>query len=170
MSAMMSAAVVAGFTVSAATARGEFADRCPHPAAGGGVGRALEEQVGVAGVVGKGLAKGAQQLVEPVPVGTGQRPLGGRRHLLKCEPQQLIDEGVLAGELAVDGADAHAGPGGDLLHAGAGAGFAEHLTRGVDDAVVVADGAAPRDLVRVLDGGQAGVGVEELPQAGLVRS
>ena len=35
------------------------------------------------------------------------------------------------------------GPGGDLLHARAGAGLAEHLTGGVKDAVMVPDGIAP---------------------------
>ena len=94
-------------------------------------------------MVGERLAEGAQQFLETVPVGARQRPFGGRQDLLERQPQQLVDQRVLAGEPAVDRADAHAGPRGDLLHAGVGAGLAEHLARGVEDAVIVAHGVAP---------------------------
>src|ERR1022692_4013386 len=86
------------------------------------------------------MAKGAQQLFESMSVGAGQCPFGSRKNVRHGQAQQLIDQGVLAGEPAVDGADADAGPGGDLLHAGAGAGLAEYLARGVEDEVIVPRG------------------------------
>jgi hypothetical protein len=123
---------------------GQFADRGADLAAGGRVLGPRQEQVGVPRVVGEGLAERAEQFLQAVPAGAGQRPLGGVRRLLHGEPDQLVDQRVLAGELAVDGADAHAGPGRDLLHARVGARFTEHLTGRVDDAVVVADRVTPR--------------------------
>ncbi len=124
-------------------AGGELVDRGPDPAGGGIVRAALEEQVRVAGMVGERLAQGPQELFEPVSAGARQRPVGGRQDLLEGQPQQLIDQGVFAGEVAVDGADAHAGPRGDLLHAGVGARLAQHVARGGQDGVIVPDGVAP---------------------------
>jgi hypothetical protein len=94
-------------------------------------------------MVGEGLAKGAQQLFKPVSVGARQGPFSGRQDILQGQPQQFIDQGVLAGEPAVHGADAHAGPRGDLLHAGVGAGLAEHLAGCGKDTVIIPDGVAP---------------------------
>ena len=125
-------------------ARGELVDRCSYPVSGGVVGLARQEQARVARMVGEGLAEGAQQFFETVAVGTRQRPFGGRQDLLERQLEQFIDQRVLAGEPAVHGADAHSGPRGDLLHARVGAGLAEHLARGVEDAVIVPHGVAPR--------------------------
>jgi hypothetical protein len=71
-------------------------------------------------VLGEGPAERAQQLVQPVAVGAGQRVLGVADQLLRGQPEQLVDEGVLAGEPPVDGTDPDLGPGGDLLHARSG--------------------------------------------------
>jgi hypothetical protein len=49
-------------------------------------------------VVGEGLAEGAEQVFQTVPVGARQRPLGGARHLFHGQPQQFVDQGVLAAE------------------------------------------------------------------------
>lgn len=128
-------------------APGEFVDRLADPAPGGGVPAAPEKQARVPRVVGEGLADGPQQLLQAPAVGARQRLFGGAQHFLGGKPQQLVDQGVLAGEAAVDGADADAGPGGDLLHRGVGARLAEDLTGRCHDPVVVADGVAPGDRV-----------------------
>src|SRR5260221_8085608 len=121
MSAMTSLTVTAGLTVPAVVARGEQVDRRPYSARGCGVGRALQEQAGIARMICEGLAEGAQQLFKSVSVGARQRLLGGTQNLLQGQPEELIDQGVLAGKPAVPGPDAHAGPDADLRHAGAAA-------------------------------------------------
>jgi hypothetical protein len=151
---MTSPEVTPGFTVPAATARRVSSARASWIRKGGrGVAGPAEEQVRVARVIGEGRPEGAQQLLEPVPVGAGQRAVNRRQQLVQREAQELADQGVLAGKTAVDGADAHAGAGRDLLHAGLGTGLAEHLARGVQDAVVIADGFTPRGPDRALGGG-----------------
>src|ERR1700722_11674006 len=133
-------------------AGGELVDGGPDPVDGRVLGAALDEQVRVAGMVGERLAQGPQELFEPGPVGARQRPVGRRQDLLEGEPQQLVDQGVLAGEVTVDGADPHARPRGDLLHAGVGAGFAQHVARGGQDGVIVPDRVAPGSQGRVRGG------------------
>src|SRR5580704_19608707 len=91
-------------------AGGELVQCGPYPVHGRVLGTALDEQVRVAGVVGERLAQGPQELFEPGPVGARQRPAAGGQDLLEGQPQQLVDQGVLAGEVTVDGTDAHASP------------------------------------------------------------
>ena len=91
-------------------------------------------------MVREGLAEGPQQVLEAVPVGPGQGQLAGRGQLAEREPEQLVDQRVLAGEPAVHGADADPGAGRDLLHAGVRAGLAEHVPGRLQDALVVALG------------------------------
>ena len=98
-------------------------------------------------MVCEGLADGAQQLLEAPAAGARQRLFGGAQHLLGGEPQEFVDQGVLAGEPAVDGADADAGPGCDLLHRGVGARLAENFAGGRHDPVIVADSVAPGNRV-----------------------
>ena len=80
----------------------------------GGIGLALEEQAGVAGVVGERLAECSQQLLEALSAGELKRPLGGRDDVPQRQPEQLVNERVLAGEPPVDGTDADAGPANNL--------------------------------------------------------
>ena len=116
-------------------------------------------------MVGEGLAEGAQQLLEPMPVGARQRLVGGRQDLFQGQPEQLVDQGVLAGEPAVHGADAHPGPRGDLLHAGLGAALAQHLARRGHDPLRVADGVAPCARGPVLDSGHSLLSPTTVPPA-----
>src|SRR4029077_16153130 len=122
--------------------RSELGDRCSYLACGGGVRWPLQEQAGVTRVVGEGLAERAEKFFESLSAGALQRMVGGRQDLLKRELQQFIDQGVLADEPAVDGADADASAGGDLLDAGVGAGLAKHFACGGEYSVMVPHGVA----------------------------
>jgi len=99
--------------------------------------------VGVPGVRGEQRAEPTQQPLEPLTARARERLPGGRERLLEREPQELVDQGVLAGEPPVHGAHAHPGPGGDLLHAGVRARLAKDDTGGLKDPVVVAGRVAP---------------------------
>jgi hypothetical protein len=123
--------------------RGELLDRGPHLEHRGTVGAALKEQVRVPGVPGEQRPEPAQQPLKALAARAGERLPRGRERLLEREPQQLVDQGVLAGEPPVQGAHAHPGPGGDLLHARVGAVLAEHVAGRLEDPVVVADRVAP---------------------------
>ena len=118
MRAVTSLLEMPGPTAPAETARTvSSAVGLPDPAGGRGVRQALEEQIRVASVIGEGLPEGSEKFLEPVAVGSAERMLRGGDQLLEREPQQLVDECVLAGEPPVDGADSDAGACGDLLDA-----------------------------------------------------
>jgi hypothetical protein len=132
-------------------ARGELLDRRSQPRPGGWVGGAGEEQVGVARVAGELFPGGAQVLPQPLPGGRGQGLVGGPQQGLHRQPQQLVDERVLAGEPPVHGAHAHPGANGDLLHGRRRAKLTEDLAGGLEHALVVpldVPAGAPR-LLRV---------------------
>ena len=72
---------------------GELLDRGAYPPRGLRVGRPVEHQVGVAGVVGERPADGAQEFLQPVAVRAGQGLVGGGRDLRRGQPQRARRSG-----------------------------------------------------------------------------
>jgi hypothetical protein len=71
----------------------------PELARGARIGPALQEQVGVPGVLGEGPAEGTQEFAQPVPVLASQRALGVADELLGGQPGGVED--ALVGALRV---------------------------------------------------------------------
>ena len=143
-SAITSPTVTPGLSVPAARARLVSSWTAARISRGVVAGAApLEQQVRVLGVRGEQRPEPAQELLETVAARARERLPGLGQRLGQGQPHELVDQRVLVGEPPVHGAHADPGPGGDLLHAGVGAGLAEHLAGRVEDPVVVADRVAP---------------------------
>ena len=85
---------------------------------------------------------------EPVPgVHVAEALVGERHELRDLVLEQRVDELLLVGEAAIDGADAYARAPGDLVERDGQAFLGERVARGFDDALAVALGIAPQGPV-----------------------
>jgi len=93
-------------------------------------------------MLGERPAERVEELVQAESVGSGEGMMDVGQQICEREPEQLVDQRILAGESPVHGADAYAGLGGDLLHHRVRAGFAEDVAGCRHDPLVVAAGIA----------------------------